>query len=290
MTKGGNMYLTKQALILVLLLVTLWAQEAQEEKKEPVFGWSKRMVGTLNLTQANFDNWVQGGENSLAWQLNANGIYDYEQVTYKWSNAAKITYGENKIGSQDARKSIDEIRLESVYSYKLGIFINPYVSLTGETQMMPGYNYSDTARVRISNFLDPGYFMQGIGVGIEPVKEFKTRAGFALKETVADVFVSYTDDPGTGKIEKIRIEPGIESVSDLATKLSENIIFTSKLELFSNVKRFDQIDVRWDNIFLAKVSTYIDVNFNIKLFYDKDISKKRQLKQALSLGLTYSFL
>jgi hypothetical protein len=284
------MHLSKQALILVLLWAALLAQEQQEEKKEPVMGWTNRMVGTLNLTQANFDNWAQGGENSFAWQLNINGLFDYEQQTYKWSNAAKVTYGENKIGSQDARKSIDEIKLESVYSYKISTFVNPYVSLTAETQMAPGYQYSDTAKVRIADFLDPGYFTQGIGFGIEPLKEFKTRLGFALKETVADVFVAYSDDPGTEKIEKVRIEPGIESVSDLATKLSEHIIFTSKLELFSNVKRLDELDVRWDNIFLAKVSTYIDVNFNIKLFYDKDISKKRQLKQALSLGLTYSFL
>jgi hypothetical protein len=248
------------------------------------------MVGSLNLTQANFDNWAQGGENSFAWQLNLNGLFDYEQEKYKWSNAAKITYGENKIGSQDARKSIDEIKLESVYSYKISNFVNPYLSLTGETQMAPGYQYSDTAKVRIADFLDPGYFTQGIGAAIEPAKEFKTRLGFALKQTVANDFVFYSDDPGTEKIEKVRIEPGIESVSDLATKLSEQIIFTSKLELFSNVKRLNEIDVRWDNIFLAKVSTYIDVNFNIKVFYDKDISKKRQLKQALSLGLTYSFL
>jgi hypothetical protein len=268
----------------------LWAQEEEAEKKEPVFGWTNRMIGTLNLTQASFDNWAQGGENSLAWQLNVNGIFDYEKIKYKWNNTIKIAYGENKIGSDEAIKSIDEIRLESVYHRKWSIYVNPYISLTGETQMMPGYQYGDTAKIRISNFLDPGYFTQGIGAGIEPVKEFKTRLGFALKETIADNFVNFTDDPGTGEVEKLRIEPGIESVSDLETKLSENIIFTSKLELFSNVKRFEEIDVRWDNIFLAKVSTYIDVNLNIKLFYDKDISKKRQLKQALSMGLTYSFL
>ena len=32
-----------------------------------VYGWSKAVVGNLNLTQASFDNWQQGGESTLAW-------------------------------------------------------------------------------------------------------------------------------------------------------------------------------------------------------------------------------
>jgi hypothetical protein len=38
------------------------------------------------------------------------------------------------------------------------------------------------------------------------------------------------------------------------------------------------------------VDKYVDVTLNIKMVYDKDVSKKRQLKQALALGLTYSLL
>ena len=64
----------------------------------------------------------------------------------------------------------------------------------------------------------------------------------------------------------------------------------SKLELFYDFGALDEIDVKWDNIFSAKISKYVDVNFNIKLFYDKDLSEKRQIKQALAVGLTYTFL
>ncbi|RKY84956.1 hypothetical protein DRP98_03865, partial [candidate division KSB1 bacterium] len=67
-------------------------------------------------------------------------------------------------------------------------------------------------------------------------------------------------------------------------------IFTSKLELFSGLKALDETDVNWDNVFTAKISKYFNVNFNVKLFYDKDISKQRQLKQSLAMGLTCSFL
>lgn len=196
-----------------------------------------------------------------------------------------------KVGDASSKKSVDEIKLESVFTYKMNLYVNPYLAATGETQFYQGYNYTDTGRVAISNFLDPGYFTQSAGIGFSPNDQFKTRLGAALKETITKKYpVPYADDPETDKVEKTKVEFGAESVTDFSRKLAENILLTSKLELFSNLKGVDQIDVKWDTILSAKVAKYVDVNFNVKLFYDKDISKKRQLKQMLALGLTYSFL
>ena len=39
----------------------------------------------------------------------------------------------------------------------------------------------------------------------------------------------------------------------------------------------------------AKVNDYINVNFNFLLIYDEEQSLKRQIKEALQLGITYSF-
>ncbi|MCK5078212.1 MAG: DUF481 domain-containing protein [Calditrichia bacterium] len=114
----------------------------------------------------------------------------------------------------------------------------------------------------------------------------------AFKQTIADKFAAaYSDDPETvDEIETVRSEIGMESVTDYSRKLNENILFTTKLEAFSNFESVKEIDVRWDNVFSAKVSKYIVVSFNFKLFYDKDISVKRQIKQILAVGLTYSFI
>ena len=72
--------------------------------------------------------------------------------------------------------------------------------------------------------------------------------------------------------------------------MSENSLLTSKLELFSAFKASDETDVNWDTVISTKISKYVNINFNFKLFYDKDISPKRQIKQAIAFGLTYSFL
>jgi hypothetical protein len=60
--------------------------------------------------------------------------------------------------------------------------------------------------------------------------------------------------------------------------------------MFSNLEAINEVDVNWDNLISAKVSEYINVSFNLNLFYDRDISLSRQLKQTLAVGLTYSFL
>jgi len=275
---------------MLLANCSLFAQDAEEKK--PEYGWKKELVGNLNFTQTAFDNWAQGGEDTLAWQLNINGKALKSMKKYKWDNSGKISYGMAKIAGLESRKSVDEVKLESVFTYLLGTYVNPYAAASAETQFTKGYEYTDDDKIEISNILDPAYFSQSAGVGYEPIEEFKTRLGFAVKETVTrDHPVPYADDPETAdEEEKIKVELGLESVTDYTKTLIGGILLTSKLELFSNLKGLDEIDVKWDNIFTAKISKYIDVNLNIKLFYDRDISKKRQLKQAIALGLTYTFL
>ena len=190
-----------------------------------------------------------------------------------------------KVGDVSARKAADEIKLESVYTYKMNIYVNPYLAATGLTQLTDGYAYTDTSKTVISHLLDPGYFTQSAGIGFQPIKILKTRLGAALKETITNEF---SDTYAKG--EKTRIEFGAESVTDVNWQVTKTILFTSKLEMFSNLKAFNEIDVNWDNVVSAKVAEYLSVSFNLKLFYDRDISPKRQLKQTLAVGLSYSFL
>ncbi len=268
---------------ILFLLLTAAILFAQEAKPKPT-GWQKELTGNLNFTQNTFDNWQQGGENSWAWQLNINGKFVNNQENYEWANSFKIAYGKNKVGDASAKKSIDEIRLESVYTYKMNLYVNPFVALTGQTQFTSGYDYSGDKPVVISAFMDPGYFTQTLGIGFAPNEKIKTRLGAAIKETITK---KYADRYSLG--EKTRVEYGANSITDLSFKLAQNILYTGKLELFSNLKSINEVDVSWDNLLASQITKYISVNFNLKLFYDRDISKKRQLQEVLAVGLTYNF-
>jgi hypothetical protein len=280
------------SLIVILSFKVLFAQDEEQKKEEPKYGWENSFIGTLNLTQTALSNWTQGGEDAWNWQLNLNASFVDKQENYKWANSGKILFGQTRIGSGGIKKTDDEIFIETVYTRKLWNNINPYISATGRTQFTAGYDYTLESKIKISDFFDPAYFRESIGLDYEPSENIKTRFGVSLKQTIADEFaVRYSDDPDTqNEFEKIRKEVGAESVTDIKLNMNKLIVYVTKLELFSTLNRFDEIDVRWDNLFSAKVADYISVSINFILYYDKDISLKRQLKQTMAVGLTYSFL
>ena len=167
-------------------------------------------------------------------------ITDSDQLEkYSWNNSVKLAYGKTKLGKDEAKKAADEIKLESVYTYKMNIHVNPYAAATALTQFTDGFDYNQTPKQKISASMDPGYFTQSVGVGIQVLEQVKTRLGDALKETVAKDFKeTYADG------EEMRVEYGAESVTDVSWKIAENILFTSKLELFSNLKAINQNGLR----------------------------------------------
>lgn len=271
-----------------------FAQETQPaQPAPPQYGWKNEIIGNLNLTQASFSNWEQGGENTLAWQTNLTTNCTLDQEKYNWKNTGKFTLGFAKIAGTEARKSSDEISIESLLTRKVSKLLNPFVSATAKTQFLSGFQYpNDTTKVEISKFMDPGYFTQSIGVGYSPNEVVLTRVGFTMKETITSDFpVPFADDPDTpNEIEKTKIEPGISSITDVKQKFAENILLTSRLDIFADFEAFNRIDVLWENDLTFKLTKLVNVNFEFDLLYDRDISKRRQIRQVLSVGFTYTFL
>ncbi len=253
--------------------------------------WTKSAQGGINLTQTGFDNWAGGGENAFAWQLNLNYKFVRDLEKTNWSNSGKFLYGATKNGKTEMRKSVDEIKMESVLTYKMGVKINPFAAITGETQFDAGYDYSTDSTFQISAFLNPGYFRESIGAGYDIQEGLATRLGLSFKQTLASDYPErYSDDPETGEVETLKSEIGAESVTDLTYPISETASYVSKLELFSAFSTLKEVDVNWDNTLTVKVSDYINMNVNFKMVYDKDISEKRQIKQSMAFGLNYTFI
>jgi hypothetical protein len=278
----------------MMLLSLCFVSSADDESEDSIkIGWYNSAVGKLNFTQASFDNWIQGGENSWAWLFNLAGFTLQKQDQFTWTNTGKVEFGQLKTGDEEARKSADEIFLESEFAYHWLKTILTYAAVNGRTQFAKGYDFTVEPKVLISKFLNPGYFIQSAGLKYHPLQYLNTRFGFALKQTVVteEKFASgYTDRIDTKKIEKIRIETGLESVSNLTKKISESSVFVTSLELFSNLKRFEEIDIRWDNLLTAEVTKYIAFSFSFQIYYDSDLSRKRQFKQYIGVGLKYSLL
>ncbi len=294
MAKGNFSACLLWTFLMALGIGFLFAQETQTaQPAPPQYGWKNEIIGNLNLTQASFSNWEQGGENTLAWQTNLTTSFTLDQEKYNWKNTGKFTLGFAKIAGTEARKSSDEISIESLLTRKVSKLLNPFVSVTAKTQFLSGFQYpNDTTKVKISKFMDPGYFTQSIGVGYSPNEVVLTRIGFTMKETITSDFpVPFADDPSTrNKIEKTKIEPGLSSITDVKKKFAENILLTSRLDIFSDFEAIKKIDVLWENDLTFKLTKLVNVNFEFDLLYDRDISTRRQIRQVLSVGFTYTFL
>jgi len=273
------MYKTLTFFLLAALPAFAFSQEA-----DTTLGWKNEVVGNLTLSQASFNNWEQGGENSLAWQVKLETTF--ERVTQKWNwvNKGKFELGFAKISDDDARKSADVIDLESVLSRKLKKLLNPYISISAKTQFVSGFEFNEEAKTEISKFFDPGYFTQSVGVGYKPNDSFRLRAGFALKETITNKFNQFAGG------DKTLIEPGLTYIANFKQKWGDNILYKTKLDLFSNLKSIDSVDLLWENNVTMKVTKHINVNITFDVLYDKSISDKMQIKEVLGIGLTYTLL
>lgn len=280
----------KSFIILVSLLIatTLYAQLDSLPKSN----WSTSAVAGLNISQIALSNWTQGGDNSLAWTFFGKLDILYSANLWTVKNNLKLAFGRTKLGSAEFRTNDNEIYLESVLTYDLGWVVSPYFSNTVRTVISNGYNYAQTPALQTSKFFDPGYITQSLGFSYSKDKVFSSRLGVALQETFADQFAHlYVDDIKTlDKIERFKLETGIESVTEGSYLFAENMLASSKLRLFSRFNSLDVWDVRWDNTITAQINKYFNTNLNVLIIYEKSQSLKTQVKEALQLGITYSIL
>jgi hypothetical protein len=273
----------------MLVLVASMMQAQDTTKPAPVYGWKHGMVAGLTLTQVAFTDWAQGGENALSYTFNADGKSVDDELGSNWENTYKFAFGQTRLGGQGLRKTDDIIDLSTVYTYKLGTYLNPYAAATVKSQFAKGFMYDPAGNeIEVSKFFDPGYLTQSVGVGYRPGKEIKTRLGFALREIITDQFNKYADDPTTAAIEKTSVDGGIESVTNVELRLDDNILFKTDLELFSPIKHMDEVVVRSTTTITGKVNKYVSAIFGLQLINEKRISPRTQVKESISLGLTYT--
>lgn len=274
-----------------LCLVTWFGNSAaQDASADAAKLWDHSLTGTVAMSQVAFKDWAQGGESALAWTLNFDGKSERKGATTNWTTSYKTAFGQTRQGDRGFRKTDDKIDLETVLIYKVGTYINPFVSATLKTQFANGIRYdANDVETVVSRFFDPAYLTQSVGVGYQPLPQVKTRLGAALRETTTRRFTRFSDNPNTAKIEDFRVNGGLESVTNVDWNLSSNIIFKGKLEVFQGVTGSQKDPViRTDTTLVMSVNKYISANINMQVLRDKLSSPDTQIKQALSVGLNYS--
>ncbi len=262
------------------------AKAASDTSKH--YGWVHTASAALNLTQVSFKDWVAGGSNTLAYSvaLQGSSVLTSEQTV--WTNNYHLAFGQARLGDQGLRKTDDDIYLESLLILRTGGSVSPYVALTFRSQFGPGYNYSSVPETQVSKIFDPAYVTQSAGLEYRPASWLTTRVGAEVREIVTSQFNQYATDLTTNTVHKVWTRGGLESVSELNANVAENIQLVGRLELFAPFQTMDRIVVRNDYSIVAKVNKYISTGLTFNLINDVNVSARTQMKQALSLGLTYT--
>ncbi|MCB9497352.1 MAG: DUF3078 domain-containing protein [Fibrobacteria bacterium] len=254
--------------------------------------WSRQVIASANFASSYFSDWAQGGEDNLAWSFKLDAKAERDGEDWTWTNTGKAEFGQVKQGDFAPRKSADEFKLETMVVRKLTTMLNPFSAASMKSQFAFGYKYPKDGggREAVSDWLDPAYFTQSLGLGYKPVDFFRTRLGFAVQETWTNGFRRYTDDSTTAGRERWKIEPGMEWVTSYDQTLFQNLSLKSELGVFANFKGLDEVDAVWGSSLAWQFTHWVNVNLTAEARRDLGQFDGWQWKHVLALGLTANLL
>ncbi len=270
--------------------------ECAEREVVPKGPWTHQLSAGFYVNQAKTSsNWHTGSSDMWSWLTRVDAKTQFENNEYIWFWMADLEYGKSKSNKNPMIKFSDKIFTETVGSKKLAYDMNTYTGLKFESQFDSGigeYINKDGKKIvntKVSHFLNPGYVTHSIGFGYNPSDLFGQRVGYATKLTVATAHKRrFADDIETSRIETIRWEPGIESISEFNYTFHEMANFKSTFRLFYNFEGVIETDLSWNNTLTASVTSYLEMSLAYALLYDIDLDSSYQRNQALSLGLTWN--
>ena len=275
--------------------------------------WKLKGDGYLQAMQ-NYvtKNWTKGGEtsNSLMGSLVVEANYD-NKGKWKWDNKleAKLGFLTTRSDSLHKWKSNEDLlRLTSKVGLQASKRWYYTLQLVGNTQFAPGLKSNDHRTY--SDFLSP--FNLNLSLGMDyKVEAFKKRLTGTINLSPISINYRYVsrswfpDDnspnptshswfPSRYGIEDGKhylLDTGIQMTADLSWKLSETVLWKSRLYAFTSFKR---AEIEWENTFQLKVSKYITANIFLFPRYDDastpdDDMGHWQFKEYTSIGLSYSF-
>ncbi len=294
--------------LLILLAIALSLSGFAQPSNDADTLWKYSGITSLNLSQLSLSNWAAGGDNSLSGNALVKLSADFDDGTLNWDNDLILGFGLIRTGSDPTRKSDDQIELSSKFGYKAREKWFYSALLSFRTQFAQGYdNPGEDDRIKISDFMSPGYLNLALGMDYKPNKHISiflsplsTKFTFVMDENLSAAG-SYGLDPG----QTVRGEFGAYVKFAYKQEILKNVNLDTKFDLFSNY--FDNpqyVDVTWDLLLTFKINEFLSASLMTQLIYDYDIQfgfdstgdgeidsyeSRVQFKELFGLGLTYSF-
>ena len=280
----------------------LQSDATKKANKDPndttVKTWKTGGLFTLNIAQGTLSNWVGGGDKSSFSGIAFLNLYAYyKKGKHTWDNTLDLGYGFVNTTSLGQRKSDDRIDLLSKYGYELAPKWYLTTLFNFRTQFSNGYTYSkdllgrDVKTLSSASFA-PAYLLLSEGIDFRPTTYFSiflspiTERLTIVTNDSLSAAGAYGVDPG----KTTRSEVGAFLSAQFNKEIAKNIVYTSRLDLFSNYGSKPQnVDLYFTNVLAMKVNKYISANVALDLLYDDDAIQKLQVRQLLGVGFSAKF-
>ncbi len=280
------------SLLVLLLLIPVTSAWAQDDAAEDSLAWKTNLNALLAGSQASYNNWSEGGINSLAFTASLSGDATRRSLSWAQKHEMRLAIGSIKQDTVDFRKGDDLISLVSTFQYHDATTFakwNPTASIDFRTQFANGFDYSGAEPVKVSSFLAPATLLETVGFSYNPEEWFTWLIGLAGKQTIVGI-ESLRERYGNALDETMRFEVGFNTKAGIDKDIFENVHLKSSLGVFAAFGQVDEPDIRWENLVTMSVNSWLSVGFEFVTFLDKDISPDWQLKQVLSTGVTVAIL
>ena len=276
---------------------------AKEFKKDPADTlpalWKRGGLIAFNLSQGALSNWQGGGDKSTFSIVSFLNLFAYyKKDRHGWDNTLDLGYGVINTTSLGTRKSDDRIDLVSKYGYTLHKKWSVAGLFNFRSQFSPGFEYeAKTAngsqpRTKTSTFMAPAYILLSPGLNYKPADYFSVFVSPLTQRwiIVQDQYLSSIGAFGVIPGKKSRNELGAFFSADFNKEVAKNVVYKSRLDLFSNYKNDPQnIDIYWTNVFALKVNRFLSTNITLDLLYDDNAIARWQLRQLLGVGFSAKF-
>jgi len=262
--------------------------------------WSYDALARLNASQAAYKDWKEGGgNNSLAFTASLGGAAEKKGEHWAQAHEMRLMFGIVDQANQELRKAEDQIRLSTNLQYLGEDFFrvfNPTAALNLRTQFASGFDYDSNPYeedaqdppVETSAFLAPAFITESLGLTYDPAEWMAVRLGAASKQTVV-VEDDFRELYGVSPDELARVEAGAELASSIDYSFSENIQYRSQLDVFLSFNQLDTPpDVLWENRINLKVNSWLSTDLEFVALYNKSTTDAIQLREAISLGISFS--
>lgn len=286
-------------LLLLTLIIFNYANFFAQEKKEVKDGWATNGNISLIFNQSAFNNWIAGGDNTLAGNININYKLNYLKGTTTWKNSIISSYGITKSKNTEFEKKTDDrFELNSLLGIKADSYWFYSILFNFKTQFTKGFKYFKTPegvedRTEHTTFFSPATFLVGPGMLWEKSENFKFNIAPATTKLIIvnkDFTLPNGDYFGVEEGKSTRLELGFSATGRLKFDLMENISAENILAIYSNYLEDPQnLDLDYTLTIFMKINKYFTTNFIFQTIYDDNAFEGFQIREVFGFGFNYSF-